>query len=109
MGADFSGMSNDPDGLVLNEIQQTAIVEVDELGTTAAAATRIGEFPFTPASSQFRHASLLQFECFSYYACIFLDLCGGGCLEILEVVADRSFYFQIVDEEMKSDFHGICG
>ena len=39
--ADFGGITNDPDGLVLSEVAHEACVEVDENGTEAAAATAI--------------------------------------------------------------------
>lgn len=39
--ADFSGMTDDPDGLFVSEVAQKAIIEVDELGTVASAATRV--------------------------------------------------------------------
>ena len=45
VGSDFSGMSEDPLGLYIQDVMQTTVVKVDELGTTAASVTRLSKLP----------------------------------------------------------------
>jgi len=68
--ADFSGMSDSPRGLKIGSIRHRAVIEVNEHGTEAAAATSIG---MVAASAPFEQPQPVPF------------------------VVDRAFLFMVVD------------